>query len=525
MRSFWRIFVLACAALSAAASARADESQIADTFKLTQPPAIADDKRTETATPRAATQPMPLRSRIGLSVPALEAGDPLLGLELADSIDPFLAAIGLTGESGALIFGVDRNGPAARAGFLPGDLIVAVAGNRVRDANTLKWMLRDLDAAPVEAELIRVGRGPADLIEQLRRTAAGGNRDAVLALGDAALFNLDGSGRRAAAEEYYLRAYAMGDARAAYRLGSMYAAGRGVAIDLAVATRWYRLAADAQLPAGLHALGVTWWTGRYWTGVSLEGDYDEAVRLLALAAARGYAPSYAYLGLANQYGYGTETDYPRALEWYEKAIDTGDVDAMFRRAEMVEAGQGVDADPARALTLYREAAAAGSVDANRRLGEKYWRGDGVVQHPLNALTYFEAAANAGDRGAMTMLAQILLSGYGVTRDPEAAVGWYFKAYRAGDPEAGYALALAYADGVGVPPDLGKVAPFMLEAIRRGSRAALGEMKGNAESWDQLVREDLQELLEAHGYYQGEIDGVFGPGTLRAIDAAAAGGAD
>src|SRR5690606_27585110 len=116
-------------------------------------------------------------------------------------------------------------------------------------------------------------------------------------------------------------------------------------------------------------------------------------------------------------------------------------------------------------------------------GEKYWHGEGVMQHPLNAVAYLEAAAEQGDASSMSLIAQILLSGYGVTRDAAAAVSWYFRAYQAGDADAGYALALAYADGVGVPQDRGKVAGFMLDAIRRGSQAALAEMKGNAESWD------------------------------------------
>src|SRR5262245_42075356 len=124
---------------------------------------------------------------------------------------------------------------------------------------------------------------------------------------------------------------------------------------------------------------------------------------------------------------------------------------------------------------------------------------------------------------MSLIAQIPLSGYGVTRDAPGAVPWYFRAYQAGDADAGYALALAYADGIGVPADMSKVAGFMLDAIRRGSAPALAEMKGNAESWDLAVREDLQELLQASGFYSGEIDGVFGPGTLRALDAAAGSG--
>jgi TPR repeat protein len=507
----------------ALALAAAAGPAFADAARLARPPGGLVTKNLAAASVETAATPAG-RTRFEITVAPLPQGaDPSFGLEFADSVDPFVAAIGLTGESGALVANVDRDGPAGRAGFLPGDLIVAVAGDRVRDAGQLRWMLRDLGEEPLEAVVIRVGHGPGDLLAQLRAAAATGNRDAMLALGDANLFNIDGRAQAGVAEEYYLRAYAMGDARAAYRLGTMYATGRGVGIDYAVATRWYRLAAEAGLPAGQHALGLTWWNGRYWTGVALEGDYAEAVRLFSLAAARSYAPSYLYLGLASNFGYGTELDYAAAAGWYDKSAAAGDVEATYRRALMIEAGQGTDADPAEALRLFTSAARLGSVEASRRLGEKYWRGEGVPRHPLKAVAFLEATATGGDSRSMTLIAQILLAGYGVTRDEAAAVAWYFRAYQAGDADAGYALALAYADGVGVPQDMGKVAGFMLDAIRRGSAAALDEMKGNAEGWDIGVREDLQELLQAGGYYAGEIDGVFGPGTLRALDAAAGSG--
>ena len=466
----------------------------------------------------------PPRSTIDLSVTLAEAnpagGGIQLGVALADSIDPFVAAIGLTGQSGALVFEVQRNGPAARAGFLPGDLIVAVAGTRVRNAEQLEWMLRDFDSVPLEAEVIRIGTGPDDLLAALHVAAGQGNRDAMLALGDASLFNLDGQREFAAAEEYYLRAYSLGDPRAAYRLGSMYMSGKGVDIDYAVATRWYRLAAEAGLPAGQHALALTWWNGRYWTGQALVADQAEAVRLFELAAAQGHAESPLYLGLAHEFGHGTTIDYALAGEWYDRAIASGSTEAMVRRAAMAEAGQGGPPNPRQALALLESAAALGSVEANRELGRKYRHGEGVMQHPLRAMQYYGAAAEQGDAPAMSAMAEILLSGYGVTRDPAAAMDWYFRAYQAGDADAGFALALAHADGVGVPQDRRKVAGYMLGAIRGGSNAALEEMRGNADGWEIEVREDLQRLLQASGFYQGEIDGVFGPGTLRALAAAA-----
>ena len=511
-----RVVLAAVLAVTGSLSVLADES--ADRLARSPSEVVAKNVRGDAA---PAVGPIG-QSRLDLTVPVTSACDLARELEFADLIDPFVAAVGLTGQSGALVFAVDRNGVAAKAGFLPGDLIVSVAGDRVRDAGQLRWMLRDLPAQDVQAQVIRIGHGPGDLLARLREAATGGNRDAMLALGDASLFNFAGRGTLAAAEEYYLRAYALGDARAAYRLGTMYASGRGVAVDLAVATRWYRLAAEAGLPAGQHALGLTWWEGHYWTGRALEGSYSEAVRLFELAAERGHSPSYLYLGLALDYGYGVAPDPLLAEAWYERAIEAGNVEAMYRLAELAASDRAVEPDPARALHLLKAAAALGSVDANRRLGEMTWRGDGVAQHPLRAIEYLEAAAEQGDAPSMTLIAQILLSGYGVSRDEVAAIGWYFRAYQAGDADAGYALALAYADGIGVPTDRSKVAGFMLDAIRRGSRAALAEMKGNAEAWDVETRMELQELLQAQGFYQGKIDGVYGPGTLRALDAAAGG---
>lgn len=514
----------AVAACVAASAALADASRRVDPAKLERADrGVAARNVSVDDSGEGAEQPA--RARLALDMPTGGEAGATLGMELADSIDPFVAAIGLTGQSGALVVSVARAGPAAAAGILPGDLIVAVAGAPVRDADRLRVMLRDLDAATARLDVIRTGAGPGDLLAQLRAAALGGNRDAILALGDAALINLDGRGQPGAALDYYRQAFGMGDPRAAYRLGTMYANGRGIDPDLAEATRWYRIAAEEGVPAAQFALGLAWWNGQYWTGLALERDYAEAVRLFRLAAGRGYVPSYGYLGAAHAHGLGVEADRAVAADWYDRAAATGDVDAMVRRAEMLEQGEDGDGagDVEGALALLRQAAHLGSVEANRRLGERYWLGDGVPVHPLDAIAYLKVAADHGDAASMTLIARILLSGYGVTRDAAGAVDWYFRAYQAGDAEAGFALALAYTDGIGVVPDPGRVAGFMLEAIRRGSRDALAEMKGNADSWDAGVREDVQELLRASGLYTGAIDGVFGPGTQRALDVLAGGG--
>ena len=79
-----------------------------------------------------------------------------------------------------------------------------------------------------------------------------------------------------------LRAQAeQGDAEAQYRLGFMYAEGRGVPQDDAEAVRWYRLAADQGDARAMSNLG-----GMYAGGRGVVQDYVQAHMWRNVAASR-----------------------------------------------------------------------------------------------------------------------------------------------------------------------------------------------------------------------------------------------
>ncbi|MHA1554491.1 MAG: peptidoglycan-binding domain-containing protein, partial [Alphaproteobacteria bacterium] len=76
---------------------------------------------------------------------------------------------------------------------------------------------------------------------------------------------------------------------------------------------------------------------------------------------------------------------------------------------------------------------------------------------------------------------------------------------------------------GVARDHDGAANYLFQAMQRGGTVAIGEMKDNASAWPRAVLRGIQDRLRQRGFYQGKIDGSFGPQTNRAIDALVAAG--
>jgi serine protease Do len=67
-----------------------------------------------------------------------------LGVRIQDVTEDIAAGLGLGAPKGALVAGVEEEGPAAAAGILAGDVIVSVDGQAVDAMNTLPRMVADL---------------------------------------------------------------------------------------------------------------------------------------------------------------------------------------------------------------------------------------------------------------------------------------------------------------------------------------------------------------------------------------------
>jgi hypothetical protein len=84
-------------------------------------------------------------------------------------------------------------------------------------------------------------------------------------------------------------------------------------------------------------------------------NYQTALKVWQGQAEGGDAEAQNYVGEIYLKGLGTEPDYARAAQWFEKAAAQGSRRARINLGYMYEQGLGIAQDTARALNLYRDA--------------------------------------------------------------------------------------------------------------------------------------------------------------------------
>jgi Sel1 repeat len=156
-----------------------------------------------------------------------------------------------------------------------------------------------------------------------------------------------------------------GDAKAQYRLGSLYYDGQGVPKDYAEALRWYRKSADQGDAGGQNGLGFL-----YFHGQGVPQDDAEAVSWWQKAADQGYAKAQYSLGNMYYHGYGITHDNTKAALWYRKAAEQGYALAESGIGFMEYYGYGVPKDRADSDRWFHKAAEQGDEYAQRALGQK-----------------------------------------------------------------------------------------------------------------------------------------------------------
>jgi len=122
-----------------------------------------------------------------------------------------------------------------------------------------------------------------------------------------------------------------GDAESQYGLGMMYGNGFGVAMDDALAIKWYASAAEQGHPGAQCNLAVMHQNG--W-GVPL--NEEEAIRLFTLAAEQGVSEAMIALGRHFAMDFSEAYDPVEAYKWFSLAALQDDIDASAKRATIAE---------------------------------------------------------------------------------------------------------------------------------------------------------------------------------------------
>ncbi len=170
-----------------------------------------------------------------------------------------------------------------------------------------------------------------------------------------------------------------------------------------------------------------------------------------------------------------------AIEYLNKAASTGEPVALYELARQFELGKGVAQNEERALELYRKSAELDFGDALNDIGFFYYFGKlGLQKDTAKALSYIERAADQRHPQAMFNFAALIDDGEVPGKSSRDAANYLYQALRSGIVEVYDALAAA------------------------------------PESFEKETRRELQGILQRNAFYDGALDGDFGPGTNRGL---------
>ena len=164
---------------------------------------------------------------------------------------------------------------------------------------------------------------------------------------------------------------------------------------------------------------------------------------------------------------GKPQNLPQALHLAREVASYGphpQAEAYIGQA--YEQGLGVSPNFQRALTWYRKAAEHGDLTLQAALGERYYLAKGVKRNLREAQHWLQLAAERGDPLCQRYLGQIFERGEGTQKRADLAFDWYARAAKQGDGVAQLALGRFYLAGIGRPKHLPKAKEYVQQAARQ-----------------------------------------------------------
>jgi TPR repeat protein len=194
-----------------------------------------------------------------------------------------------------------------------------------------------------------------------------------------------------AAFRWYEKAAEKGNTQAACSTGVAFFKGVGTKKNLPAAVKWLTRAAEEGDARAQWSLSALFASG----GEGVSRDLKQAFLWCERAAEQGFVAAQSNLGLL----YALSDRPALAAEYWQKAADKLDPEALYNLALAKLKGQGVPKDDNQAFGLLISAAEQGVTAAQSRLGLIYATGQGVAQDSVEAHKWFEIAAKQGDTAA------------------------------------------------------------------------------------------------------------------------------
>lgn len=202
---------------------------------------------------------------------------------------------------------------------------------------------------------------------------------------------------------------------------------------------------------------------------------------------------------------------------FRQLADEGDTRSLLGLAFMRLDPNAPDFNPAEAVTYLERAAEAGSAEAQYELAVQYERGKGVAQDEAKALELYRQSASQDYPDALNDLGFFHYHGLmGLPSDPDRALEFFERAADQRHPQAMYNFAALIDDGAIPGKTYEDAAEYLYRALRVGNPEVLKALVDHPDALEPETRMALQRKLREFAFYEGAIDGSFGPGTQRGL---------
>ena len=176
----------------------------------------------------------------------------------------------------------------------------------------------------------------------------------------------------------------------------------------------------------------------YWYGKAAElGDEDAQQWMDRYNRAQQYDPVADMLEKAEGYDKGINgysVDKKLALQWYEKAAEEGDTDAIHEAGFRYYNGVGCSKNPEKALYGIEKLAETGNAAAMVTVAAMYRGNEGFPANKEKEFYWMKKAAENGEGVAMNDLAVMYMFGQGTKINLDQAKYWFKKASDSSDPK-------------------------------------------------------------------------------------------
>ena len=205
--------------------------------------------------------------------------------------------------------------------------------------------------------------------------------------------------------------------------------------------------------------------------------YSEALKgFLEVEPSSKKLKPYVQYRIGKMYCYesGTEQNYQKAFEWFERSATQKNKFAQFSLANLYYYGNGVEKDLSQAFLWYKKSSAQGQPYASYAIAQMYIKGEYVCQSEETAQRFYKAALSGfleleskdqADDNLYYKIGMMYKSGLGTDIDIDKATDYFKRSAEMNNKNGLYEYGKALLLGEHIPQDKEKAVKLLEKAIK------------------------------------------------------------